>query len=390
MKQFTRGTQKIIDAHKADFDCTNWKDKLKSYGGYNAYLKKLGGIFAKWNGKTGSAKTTMDFREIAEYTWGLMSIYGFDYNNGKIYRKWGGGKPFYTSGKKGRSNWGRIDDLCGKDSKDKTTNCNYAQDSFLYKAGLFGKTGQPTNSCGFRSHIKSRKFKFFHDLKDLQVGDLVNFFSEPATGDDCNKWKTWHHVAIVGEIINGHIIMYDGGGRFITTGRYKHELKVDSKNRPIGDYSSYKGYIGIRALNLKDAKHDMVRDRTDECIAVGVIHDDYGKNQERKTFLGSRYDAVQKLVTHYKSTAGRADYIRACADFVLSGYAGSGVYRQSYFGDEYAEVQKKVEWVTKAAEDVWSDKYGSNDAREKALGEDYWVVQRHVDRTKDAHNLGGK
>ena len=42
MKQFTRGTQKIIDAHKADFDCTNWKDKLKSYGGYNAYLKKLG------------------------------------------------------------------------------------------------------------------------------------------------------------------------------------------------------------------------------------------------------------------------------------------------------------------------------------------------------------
>ena len=200
MKQFTIGTKKIVDAHKADFDCTDYASRMKEYGGYEAYLKKLGGVFGKWAGKTGSVKTVMEFREFAEYTWGLMSIFGFDYNNGKIYRRWAGGKPFYTGSHKGRSNWGRIDDLCGKSSKAKTTNCNYGQDSFLYKAGLFGKDGQPTNSCGFRSHIKSRKFNFFHDLKDLQVGDLVNFFSEPATGDDCNKWKTWHHVAIVGEI----------------------------------------------------------------------------------------------------------------------------------------------------------------------------------------------
>ena len=389
MKQFTIGTKKIIDAHKADFDCTDYASKMKAYGGYESYLKKLGGVFEKWSGKTGSVKTVMEFREFAEYTWGLMSIFGFDYNNGKIYRRWAGGKPFYTGSHKGRSNWGRIDDLCGKSSKAKTTNCNYGQDSFLYKAGLFGKDGQPTNSCGFRSHIKSRKFKFFHDLKDLQVGDLVNFFSEPAAGDNPDRWKTWHHVAIVGEIINGRVILYDSGGRFITTGVYKHELKVDSKNRPVGDYSSYKGYIGIRALNLKDAKHDMVRDRTDECIAVGVIHDDYGKNQERKNFLGSRYDKVQELVTRYKSAAGHADYIRACADFVLSGYAGNGVYRQSYFGDEYAEVQKRVEWVTKTAKAVWDDKdhskYGVLKEREKILGPDYWVVQRQVDRTKTAH-----
>lgn len=389
MKQFTIGTKKIVDAHKADFDCTDYASKMKAYGGYEAYLKKLGGVFEKWAGKTGSVKTVMEFREFAEYTWGLMSLFGFDYNNGKIYRRWAGGKPFYTGSHKGRSNWGRIDDLCGKSSKAKTTNCNYGQDSFLYKAGLFGKDGQPTNSCGFRSHIKSRKFKFFHDLQDLQVGDLVNFFSEPAAGDNPDKWKTWHHVAIVGELINGRVILYDSGGRFITTGVYKHELKVDSKNRPVGDYGSYKGYIGIRALNLKDAKHDMVRDRTDECIAVGVIHDDYGKNQERKSFLGSRYDKVQELVTRYKSAANHADYIRACADFVLSGYAGNGVYRQSYFGDEYAEVQKKVEWVAKTAKAVWDDKdhskYGVLKEREKILGPDYWVVQRQVDRTKTTH-----
>lgn len=389
MKQFTTGTKKIIDAHKADFDCTDYTARMKAYGGYQAYLKKLGGVFEKWAGKTGSTKTVMEFREFAEYTWGLMSIFGFDYNNGKIYRRWAGGKPFYTGSHKGRSNWGRIDDLCGKSTKAKTTNCNYGQDSFLYKAGLFGKSGQPTNSCGFRSHIKSRKFKFFHNLKDLQVGDLVNFFSEPATGDDCNKWKTWHHVAIVGEIINGHVIMYDAGGRFITTGRYKHELKVDSKNRPTGDYSSYKGYIGIRALNLTGAKHDSVKDRINEAVAVGVIHDDYGKDSERRRFLGDRYDEVQKLVTHYLTKEGHADYIRACADFVLSGYAGSGVYRQSYFGDEYTEVQKKAEWVAKTAKAVWDDKdhskFGVLKERERILGPDYWVVQRQVDRTKTTH-----
>ena len=94
---------------------------------------------------------------------------------------------------------------------------------------------------------------------------------------------------------------------------------------------------------------------------------------------------MQKLVTAYLKPEGRAEYIRACADFVLEGYAGTEEYRKSYFDVEYDEVQKKVERVMKAAEDVWADKYGANDARKKALGTDYWVVQRQVDRTKDTH-----
>ena len=159
-------------------------------------------------------------------------------------------------------------------------------------------------------------------------------------------------------------------------------MTVDKNNVPYGDYGNYKGYIGIRAINLVGAKDDMVKDRIDEAIAVAVIHDDYGKNNERKYFLGNRYDAVQKLVTHYLSSEGHDDYIRACADFVLSGYAGSGLYRQSYFDTEYDEVQKKVEWIINVAKDVWADKYGTNEVRKKLLGDDYWCVQRHVDRTK--------
>ena len=251
-KQFSDETQKIIDAHKADFNCTNYKEKLKSYGGYNSYLNKLGGVFKKWNGKTADVKTVSELHEIAEYVFGLMSIFGFDYNNGKIYRRWTGGSPFYVNGKKGRSNWGRIDDLCSKSSKDKTTNCNYGMDSLLYKSGLYGKPGQPTNSCAFRSHIKHRKFKFFRNQNDLKIGDLVQFFGSEVKTDNCNDWKNWHHVAIVGDIVDGKIIMFDSGGRFITTGKYKHEFKVDKNNKPIGDYSSYKGWVAIRSITLKD------------------------------------------------------------------------------------------------------------------------------------------
>lgn len=40
MKQFSKETQAIIDAHKNDFNCTNYKSKLASYGGYSEYLKK--------------------------------------------------------------------------------------------------------------------------------------------------------------------------------------------------------------------------------------------------------------------------------------------------------------------------------------------------------------
>ena len=61
MKQFSKETQVIIDAHKNDFNCTNYKSKLASYGGYSEYLKKLGGVFAKWNGKTANVKTVKEF-----------------------------------------------------------------------------------------------------------------------------------------------------------------------------------------------------------------------------------------------------------------------------------------------------------------------------------------
>lgn len=388
IREFTETTKKIIDAHKGDFDCTNYKTKMKDYG---AYLSSLGGVFKRWAEKTADVKTVYDLYEIAEYVFGLMSIFGFDYNNGKWYRKWAGGKPFYIGNHTGRSNWGRIDDLCGKASKDKTTNCNYGMDSLLYKAGLFGGKDQPTNSSAFRSHIKSRKSPFFRHQKDLQVGDLVHFFRSPVTTDDCNDWKDWGHVAIVGEVINGEIILFDSGGRFITTGHYKHEFKVDEHNKPIGDYSTYKGWVGIRDIHLQGSKDDLVKDRTNTDLAVGVILGLYDKDSKRKHYLGNRYEIVQKLVNHYTSDAGHDDYLIACAYYVIAGYAGKGERRRDIFGKDYVQIQKIVNRILSNARktesvlalEVINGVWGSGDARRNKLikaGHDYEEIQKKVNQ----------
>lgn len=258
MNDFSKETQKILKKHCGDFDCSNYVEFLKNSGGYKAYLKSLGGVFAKWAGKTASVKTVSEFHEIADYVFGLMYLYGFDYNNGKLYRKWKQEKPFYPKNKKGRSNWGKIDDICGKEKKDKTTNCNYGCDSFLYKCGLYGGEGQPTNSSAFKSHILGRKFKFTRDINSLRIGDLVHFFRDRITSDNPRNWTRWGHVAVVGDIVNGNVILFDSGGRFITTGNYQHILKVDKDNHPLNEYSCYKSFVGIHEFNLiNDLKYPL-------------------------------------------------------------------------------------------------------------------------------------
>jgi len=99
-----------------------------------------------------------------------MSIYGFDYNNGISYYRWGGDNPFYINGSKGKCNSGRIDKLCKE--KDKTTCCNFGINSFLYKAGLLPKG--KIKSC--LTYVKTGGITIKHK-KDLQVGDIIHFFT---------------------------------------------------------------------------------------------------------------------------------------------------------------------------------------------------------------------
>lgn len=257
MSCWTTETEKIIDAHKADFDSTNWQDKLKSYGGYTAYLKQLGGVFAKYAGRNAAVKTVAQFQDVAQYVFGLMAIFGFNYNNGSFTVHWAGGSPFYPSADDGRCNWGEIDSLCSDPDKAKTTNCNFGMDSFYYKAGLM--PGCTEVSDLFR--WQGRTYKVIRNIADLKVGDLVHMFGERVTSDDPSTWEDWHHVCCVGERQGSEVIMYDTGSRFISSGNFKIPFKVDRDNEPAGSYSSYHGWVGIHMVDLAgSAKTGWIKD----------------------------------------------------------------------------------------------------------------------------------
>ena len=87
---FTSSTAAIVKNHRNDFNVYNFQQKMKEYGGYENYLKSLGGVFAKWAGKTANVKSAKELQEIAEYEWGIMTMWGFDYCNyqSSHYGKW--------------------------------------------------------------------------------------------------------------------------------------------------------------------------------------------------------------------------------------------------------------------------------------------------------------
>lgn len=375
MSCWTSETEKIINAHKADFNSSNWQSRLKAYGGYSAYLNKLGGVFKKWNGKNASVKTAAQFQEIAQYVFGLMAIYGFNYNNGQFTVKWGGGSPFYGSADDGRCNWGEIDTLCSSADKAKTTNCNFGMDSFYYKAGLMPKYTKLSDL--FRQ--QGRNYKVIRNKADLRIGDLVHMFGKRVTSSNPDTWDDWHHVCCVGEKTGSNVTMYDSGSRFISSGNFKVPFTVDSNNEPAGEYGNYHGWVGIRLVELANNNGEV---RTDKDIAVEVIAGKWGKGAARKKALGAKYDKIQTAVNYYltEGDKGRQAYLRSAAAYVLKGFAGSGNVRKKFFGKNYNDVQAKVNWVILAAKDVIAGKYGSGEERKKKLGADYDLVQAQVNR----------
>ena len=106
MSCWTSETEKIIKMHESDLNSSNCREVLRKNGGYSTYLNKLGGVFRKWNGRQMHCTTVQQFQEAAQYVFGLMAIYGFNYNNGRFTVKWSGKTPFYRNADDGRCNWG--------------------------------------------------------------------------------------------------------------------------------------------------------------------------------------------------------------------------------------------------------------------------------------------
>jgi hypothetical protein len=377
---FNAETTRIINAHRADFDCTNCQKKLQSYGGYKAYLKQLGGVFDKYRNSNANVKTAREFQEVAQYVFGLMAIYGFDYNNGTTYVRWGGKNPFYVNGKSGKCNWGTIDDICSNVDMSKTTNCNYGMDSLYYKAGIFPKAID--SSDRFKGQVNAG-MKIIRNVNDLRVGDLIHFFHSKITSNNPETWKGWGHVACVGEISDGKVYTYDTGNRFIRSGTYMYLFSVNTNNAPTGTYDNYEGWVGIRVCELAG---NLGTDMYISDIAVATIHGDYGSGDVRKEALGSKYEDVQSRVNYYLGNPKKHELAKV--RYTLRGYAGSGNDRKRYWGKEYGAVQGKANAVIKTALEIIhgtkkGKAYGKNATRLKnidaELGEGYGqLVQNYI------------
>ena len=373
MSCWTSETEKIIKMHESDLNSSNCREVLRKNGGYSTYLNKLGGVFRKWNGRQMHCTTVQQFQEAAQYVFGLMAIYGFNYNNGRFTVKWSGKTPFYRSADDGRCNWGEIDNLCSNPDKAKTTNCNFGMDSLYYFAGLM--PGCIKLSDMYKG--QARRYKVVRNKADLRIGDLVHMFGYRIASDDPDSWEDWHHVCCVGEKRGGTVIMYDSGSRFISSGDFKVPFEVDGNNEPVGSYGNYHGWVGIHVVDLVGNTGEVMEDPD---YAVEVIAQKWGKGDDRAELLGKRYEPVQKLVNFYLSEEGRSDYLRAAAGYVLKGFAGRDTSREKFFGKDYADVQDKVNWTIQAARDVLDNKYGKDKERQEKLGADYDLVQAQVNR----------
>lgn len=232
-RDFRPITKKIVNAHKTDFFDHNYQSKIKSYGGYTKYVKSLGGLFEMYAGNNTKVKvvTACDFQAAAEYTWGLWTIWGPDYDNGNKYHKWKGSDGFYV-GSEGKRYPG-----VGYSSKsiDKTlelsqrvrTNCNYSVDNFIPKTTL-----KFIGGASISKQLAAGGGKKITNVKDLQVGDLMHFYS----GGD------WKHVATVGEIYKDAVILYEGGSRFMNNANYKHKITRHNGSSLDGGYGGYTWY----------------------------------------------------------------------------------------------------------------------------------------------------
>lgn len=79
-------------------------------------------------------------------------------------------------------------------------------------------------------------------------------------------------------------------------------------------------------------------------LAVDVMQDVYGKGEERKKALGSRYDEVQNFINHIHSAS-----VDTLVSEVWSGKYGDGEVRKIVLGSRYDEVQGKIDGSASSA-----------------------------------------
>ena len=302
---FTAETAAIVEQHLYDFNKFNFNEKMAEYGGFENYCKnQLGGVFATWTGvdNVADVQTEEEFQEIAEYVWGLMTIYGFDYCNADPghYGTWrhadklspDDGFHLDTNSIYTGLPATNIDMVCnGSQGLDKVvTNCNWGADYLMFKCGIFSAEDptKPTSSCDYVQLLNTFGAELITDKEDLKVGDLIECFETRITDfSNPSEWASheWFHVCVVGEIdeFEDTMTFYDAGHFFTESGNYKHVIKRS------GNYFPYTGWVGIRVRNLSEGLIGFPPDLDVIAMAKGKIIAKYedGENYFTESYLST-------------------------------------------------------------------------------------------------------
>ena len=247
-------TQKIIDAHKNDFNANTVKDYLAKHGGYKAYIRSLGGVFKKYADFTGKITSKGQIAEICDYVWGLYQIWGVDYSNGctakwseNAYKAYAGkSSAFYPSASPSARygvNYGTfgfangedlpgIDEQLGNPGKYyAVTNCDQGVLQVFKKAGLVPSwyPGPAEYPAYYKSH--GLAYKVITKMADLQPGDVLLFSDGTIPRQSSyDNWPGWFkHTSIVAEVTSKYIITFDSGHAYTHYGEPRTKRPLSGK-----------------------------------------------------------------------------------------------------------------------------------------------------------------
>ena len=253
--QFSCETLKIVENHLYDFNYNNFRSVIASYGGFDNYVKSLGGVFSEYYGKQLNVETELEFQKVAEYTFGFMYMYGTDYLNGSgDYHYWGDGThhsddAFYPGNMRAsyETYWfdAEFDEVISGTGRHQdlviATECGPAATTPHYKGGILKRGVTP-------------KKTFVTRFKDLRPGDIMYFFDEPVGNKAVRStWGRGRHNVLVGEVYDDKIVIYDGGSHFQTTRNMKRVMKmVETEAEEYAEVRREFGFGGWAAERFKE------------------------------------------------------------------------------------------------------------------------------------------
>lgn len=164
---------------------------------------------------------------------------------------------------------------------------------------------------------------------------VAQYANDKQTG---YQTKPWTDSAGYGAWKSPAIFQYSSHGKL---SGYSGNLDMDIAYL---DAAGWKAYAKAASHNTKTETSSSTEKAQESApsgstldLAYGVMKDKYGKGDERKKKLGSRYDEVQTMINHIATAS-----VATLAAEVKQGKYGNDEIRKTVLGSRYDEVQKII------------------------------------------------